>query len=88
MCIRDRVVASHLNMSVRTLHRRLKAKSKVYRDVLKDVRKSKAVKYLRDQKLTLSEVALLLGYSEQSTFSRAFSSWYAISPLQYKRTHQ
>jgi len=81
------MVASRLNISVRTLHRRLKDKKKVYREVLKDIRKSMALKYLSDNKLTLAEVALLLGYSEQSTFSRAFSSWYGKSPLQYKRMH-
>ena len=45
-------VASQLNMSERTLHRRLKDKSKIYREVLKDVRKSMAIKYLSDHKLT------------------------------------
>ena len=78
-------IALQLNISVRTLHRRLKDKNKIYRDVLKDIRKSMALKYLSDEKLTLAEVALLLGYSEQSTFSRAFSNWYGASPLQYKR---
>jgi len=81
------VVANQLNISVRTLHRRLKDKKRVYREVLKDIRKSMALKYLSDRKLTLAEVALLLGYSEQSTFSRAFSSWHGKSPLQYKRAH-
>lgn len=81
------VVANQLNISVRTLHRRLKAKNRIYSEVLKDMRKSMAIKYLSDPKLTLAEVALLLGYSEQSTFSRAFSSWYGKSPLQYKRAH-
>jgi len=81
------VVANQLNISVRTLHRRLKVKNRVYREVLKDIRKSMAIKYLSDHKLTLAEVALLLGYSEQSTFSRAFSSWHGQSPLQYKRAH-
>lgn len=79
------VVARQLNMSARTLHRRLKNKKRIYRDVLKDIRKSMALSYLGDKKLTLAEIALLLGYSEQSTFSRAFTSWYGKSPLQYKR---
>ena len=81
------VVANQMNISVRTLHRRLKDKNKVYRDVLKNIRKSMAIKYLSDHKLTLAEVALLLGYSDQSTFSRAFSTWYGKSPLRYKQLH-
>lgn len=80
-------VAKQLNISVRTLHRRLQDKNKIFRAVLKDVRKSMALKYLSDHKLTLAEVALLLGYSDQSTFSRAFSSWYGESPRQYKHSY-
>jgi len=79
------VIASQLNISTRTLHRRLKDKNRIYRNVLKDIRKSMALKYLSDDKLTLAEVALLLGYSEQSTFSRAFTHWHGKAPLQYKR---
>ncbi|MFT7185454.1 MAG: AraC-like DNA-binding protein [Pseudohongiellaceae bacterium] len=81
------VVANQLNISVRTLHRRLQDKNRIYREVLKDIRKSMALKYLSDHKLTLAEVALLLGYSDQSTFSRAFSTWYGKSPLQYKHAY-
>ncbi|MFT6123559.1 MAG: AraC-like DNA-binding protein [Oleiphilaceae bacterium] len=82
-----KVVASQLNISVRTLHRRLKDKNRIYREVLRETRKSMALKYLSDHKLTLAEVALLLGYSEQSTFSRAFSNWHGKSPLQYKKSY-
>lgn len=78
-------VSVEMNISERTLHRRLKTKNRVYRDILKDIRKSMAVNYLSDPALTLSEVALLLGYSEQSTFTRAFRVWYGIPPLKYRK---
>lgn len=78
-------IAKHLNISSRTLHRRLKTKDRIYRDVLKDVRKSMAERYLKDPKLSLSEVALLLGYQDQSAFTRAFSSWFDCSPKQYRQ---
>tara|TARA_R110001592_G_scaffold6853_3_gene37826 strand:+ start:3921 stop:4919 length:999 start_codon:yes stop_codon:yes gene_type:complete len=81
------LVAKEMGLSERTLHRRLKNKNRVYRDVLKEIRKSMSVNYLSDAKLTLSEVALLLGYSEQSTFSRAFKQWYGIPPLKYQKTY-
>jgi len=77
-------VASQLSISCRTLHRRLKNKNKIFRDILRDIRKSMAATYLNDDKLSLPEVALLLGYSEQSTFARAFKQWYGQSPLQYR----
>lgn len=79
-------VAAQMNISERTLHRRLKEKQRVFRDVLQDIRKSMAISYLSDNKITLTEVALLLGYSEQSAFSRAFRQWYGCAPLKYKQT--
>ncbi len=78
-------VAGRMSMSERTLHRRLKSKGKVFRNILQEIRKSMVLNYLKDPKLTLSEFALLLGYSEQSSFTRAFSKWYACSPLQYQK---
>jgi AraC-like DNA-binding protein len=80
-----RVVAKQMGLSERTLHRRLKQKHRLYRDVLKEIRKSMAIRYLGEPRLTLPEIALLLGYSEQSTFSRAFKEWYGLAPLQYKK---
>jgi len=80
-------ISRKLNMSGRTLHRRLSKKNRVFRDILKDIRKSMALTYLSDNKLTLTEVALLLGYSDQSTFTRAFTLWYEMPPLQYKRQY-
>lgn len=79
-------VAEQMGLSERTLHRRLQTKGRVYRDVLKEIRKSMSVNYLSDEKLTLSEIALMLGYGEQSTFSRAFKNWYGVSPLKYQKT--
>lgn len=79
-------IASQMNISERTLHRRLKAKGRVFREVLRDIRKSMAITYLSDNKVSLTEVALLLGYAEQSAFSRAFRQWHGCAPKQYKHT--
>lgn len=79
-------IASRMGMSERTLHRKLKSKGRVFREILQEIRKSMVVNYLKDPKLTLSEIALLLGYSEQSSFTRAFSAWYGCSPLIYKKS--
>jgi len=80
-------VAKKLNISDRSLHRKLKQKKRIYRDILKDTRKLMATNYLGDEKLTLVEIALLLGYSEQSTFTRAFHTWFGYSPLAYKKRY-
>jgi len=78
-------VAKKLKLSDRSLHRKLKDKNRIYRDILRDTRKSMASSYLSDEKLTIVEIALLLGYSEQSTFTRAFKTWFGKSPLAYKK---
>jgi AraC-like DNA-binding protein len=43
--------------------------------------------HLRDPRLTLAEVGALLGYSEQSAFSRAFKRWSGMPPLQWRQKH-
>ena len=77
-------ISSKLHMSSRTLHRRLDGLGYVFRDFLKAIRKKMAQEYLVDEHLTLSEIALLLGYSEQSAFSRAFAGWFDMTPSEYK----
>ena len=79
-------VASLLNMSTRTLHRRLQEQGAQFKDVLKATRLQLAKDYLQKNQLTLSEIALLLGYSEQSAFSRAFAAWTGTTPLKYQKT--
>jgi len=81
-------VAEHFHMSPRSLHRKLKEEGVVFRDVLKQTRMRLAKQYLSDNKMSLPEVALMLGYSEQSAFNRAFKTWFDETPLQFqKRQH-
>ncbi|MCG8671401.1 MAG: AraC family transcriptional regulator [Pseudomonadales bacterium] len=77
-------VAQRLNMSRRTLHRRLKDNGLNFHEALRNVRIKLAQLYLADNQLSLNEVAFLLGYSEQSAFNRAFRSWFGQSPGQYR----
>lgn len=81
-------IAAELNLSGRTLRRRLDAIGWHYRALLDDTRRRVAEDYLRDLRLTLPEVALLLGYSEQSAFNRAFRRWTGMSPLSWRRTRR
>ncbi|MDX1450994.1 MAG: AraC family transcriptional regulator ligand-binding domain-containing protein [Oleiphilaceae bacterium] len=80
-------VAQQLNMSSRTLHRNLQQRNKLYREELRELRQTMAQRYLRDKKLTLSEIALLLGYAEQSVFTRAFKQWFDQSPAQWRKQY-
>jgi AraC-like DNA-binding protein len=78
-------VAAALHITSRTLHRKLSAESTSFRQVLQQTRHQLAKQYLQDPRLQLSEIALLLAYSEQSAFNRAFKSWQQQTPAQYRR---
>lgn len=74
-----------LKLSRRTLQRRLKAESTSFQSVLKEVRAVLAVNYLGDERLKSLEIAMLLGYSNISTFTTAFKSWYNMPPAEYRQ---
>ncbi len=73
-------VARALGMSTRTLGRRLEGGGTRYAAVLDDTRREMALELLDDDALAVYEVAFLLGYSEPSTFHRAFRRWTGESP--------
>lgn len=74
-----------LKLSRRTLQRRLKAEKTSFQKVLTEVRAELAVNYLRDARLKSLEIAMLLGYSNISSFTTAFKSWYNMPPAQYRQ---
>ena len=73
-----------LLLSRRTLQRRLKAEKTSFQKVLQEVRALLAVNYLSDERLKSLEIAMLLGYSNISTFTTAFKSWYDMPPAEYR----
>jgi len=81
------VVARTLNVSVRTLQRKLVASGTTFRDLSESVRGQLAEGYLADPRVSVSEVAVLLGFSEQSAFNRAFRRWTGESPGRWRRHH-
>ena len=74
------LVAQHLCMDERTLQRRLQESGTSFRALLETQRARLAKRHLRDSQKSLTEVALLLGYSELSAFSRSFRRWHGCSP--------
>jgi AraC-like DNA-binding protein len=73
-------VASRLNCSLSTLQRQLQAEGLNYRVLLDETRRSLAEAYLRDARFSQAEIAFLLGFSDQSNFSRAYRRWTGRSP--------
>lgn len=78
-------VAEALHVSVRTLQRRLELRGLNWQQVLDRSREELARHYLADRALTLSDIALLLGFSEQSAFTRAFRRWSGETPVAVRR---
>ncbi|MDH4316116.1 MAG: AraC family transcriptional regulator [Gammaproteobacteria bacterium] len=77
-------VASRLHRSTSTLQRQLQAEGTSYRDILDQTRKGLAEEYLRQRKLSHAQIAYLLGFSDQSNFSRAFKRWTRKSPREFQ----
>lgn len=82
--LRD-TIAEKLHMSPRTLQRRLDENGVAYADLLDDVRSELAKAKLQGGDLSLAEIGFLLGFSEQSSFNRAFKRWTGKTPREYRR---
>jgi AraC-like DNA-binding protein len=73
-------VATGLHISSRSLQRRLQDEGTTFHDVLDDVRSNLAERYLGNERISLADVANLLGFSDQSSFTRAANRWFGTSP--------
>jgi len=78
------VIAAQLGMSERTLQRRLREEGTTYQATLDRTRHYLARDLLRNTQIPLAEVAIQLGFSEPSTFFRAFRRWEGATPGQYR----
>ncbi|MEH6549930.1 MAG: helix-turn-helix domain-containing protein [Pseudomonadales bacterium] len=78
-------VANRLNVSRRTLQRRLADRDTSFMQVLQEVRVELARRYLADQRLAITEIAYLLAYADQGSFSSAFKTWYGKTPSEYRQ---
>ncbi len=77
-------IARRLDRGVSTVQRQLQDEGLSYRQLLEATRRTLAEGYLADRRLSLGEVTYLLGFADQSSFSRAFSRWYGASPRRYR----
>jgi len=76
--------AKRLGTSVRTLQARLTDGGVRFSDILERQRIELAQAYLQQDNLSLDEVAMLLGYSEQTSFGRAFKRWTGSTPQRFR----
>lgn len=80
-------ICEKLNMTPQTLRRRLKEGNTSYQEIKDAIRKDASVYYLSKPELSIDEIALLMGFSEASSFHRAFKKWTGKTPSAYRREH-
>lgn len=80
-------IASHLGMHERSLQNALNREGQEFRKLLELTRQELAAEYLAGSNIPISEIAALVGYSDQATFTRAFSSWTGRAPLRFRKAN-
>jgi AraC-like DNA-binding protein len=78
-------IARALHQSPSTLQRRLRREGTSYQSLLDSTRRELALDYLRDGQHSLADVAFLLGFADQSNFTRAFRRWTGKTPREFMR---
>lgn len=82
-CTAD-AVARCFGVDRRTLHRRLDAEGTTFRALLDDARKEAAQRHVASPGRTLADLALMLGFSSQSAFSRWFTGKFGVPPRRWR----
>jgi AraC-like DNA-binding protein len=77
-------IAAAFGISPRALQGRLKRAGTTFEAEANAARKQMAESYLRDTGLSMTEIAMLLGFSELSAFTRAVQRWFGVSPKAYR----
>jgi AraC-like DNA-binding protein len=76
-------IAHALHQSPSTLQRKLRKEGTSYQQLLDATRRELALEYLQDGRQSLADITFLLGFSDQSNFTRAFRRWTGKTPRQY-----
>jgi len=77
-------VAQDLNMSARTLRRKLGEENSSFRQVLDELRRDIAIRYLRETDLTVEDISESLGFSDAANFRQPFRRWTKAAPYEFK----
>ncbi len=81
-------IAHKLALSTRTLSRRLASEGTTYEDVVDELRRTLALQYIKEQGISLSQIAWLLGYEGSASFSHAFRRWTGRAPSDMRSQRQ
>jgi AraC-like DNA-binding protein len=78
-------IAGELHTTPRNLHRKLQKKDTSFKQLLNEIRRDLALQYIQDRSKTLTEISFMLGFSEASSFSRAFKVWTGKPPSEARQ---
>nr|MDT0251103.1 AraC family transcriptional regulator [Endozoicomonas sp.] len=78
-------LAQLLNISSRTLRRRLEKEGTSYQKVKDECRRDASIDYLSQPNLTINSVAALMGFDEPSAFHRSFKKWTDMTPGEFRK---
>ena len=78
--VSEAAVARELNLSQRSLQRRLREQGTSFNELLDGIRHELSGQYVTDSSRSFTEIAFLLGFSEPSNFARAFKRWHGVAP--------
>lgn len=81
-------IAKQLNMSPSTLKLKLSQQDTSFQQLLDQARQNLSRSYMEQSDISISEIAYLLGFTDTSSFSRAFKRWTGQSPSQYRLAQQ
>jgi AraC-like DNA-binding protein len=80
-------VSETLALTPQTLRRRLRDEGRGFQQIKDETRRDAAIELLLHTPLPLPEIAARLGFSEASTFHRAFKQWTGVAPGEYRHAH-
>ncbi len=80
-------IAKNIGLSTRTIQRNLSAENTTYKQQLQKVQKLMTINYIKNYHIEIDEVAYLIGYSETSSFLRAFKKWTGKTIIQFKENY-
>jgi len=84
---RAAVVAQRLNMSTRSFARQLAKEGTTFGEILERLRRRLATRYLEHDRMSIKQIAWLLGYSQVGAFNHAYRRWTGTSPARARQKH-
>jgi AraC-like DNA-binding protein len=79
------VAAEQIGLTSQTLRRRLRKEGTSFQKIKEDTRRDMAIYLINSGNFSVEKIAYKLGYSEASTFIRAFKKWTGLTPLAYRK---